>query len=373
VTLLAGQRRSGAVEPDARPTAIRSVRALRLGPVSLRFSPRVLVLAAILGAALLGAAAVHISFGGTPLPYGDVLRALLGDASQPRIYLAVTEFRAPRTAAAVVVGACLGAAGAITQTVARNPLASPDVLGVTSGASLGAVAVLVIAGGGHAGLSGLAGSVGMPAAAFFTGIVSGTAVYVLAYRRGIDSYRLVLVGLGVSGFAASMTTWILTLGDVTSAAQALTWMMGSLNAKDWTLVAPMAVAAAALLAVALPAGRWLLLTSLGEDTACGLGVRMNLVRAVALGLAVLLASVATVVGGPLAFVALASPQIARLLSGAAVPPVAVSALTGAVFVLLADAAAANLLAVSLPVGVATAVVGAPYLIYLVLKSQRRTS
>ena len=101
--------------------------------------------------------------------------------------------------AAVVVGAALAAAGAITQTVARNPLASPDLLGVTAGASLGAVTVLVVAGGGHAGLSGLAATVGMPVAAFTAGIVSGVAVYLLAYRRGLDSYRLVLAGLGISG------------------------------------------------------------------------------------------------------------------------------------------------------------------------------
>ncbi|EMY32155.1 ferric enterobactin transport system permease, partial [Arthrobacter crystallopoietes BAB-32] len=220
-------------------------------------------------------------------------------------------------------------------------------------------------------LSGVAAAVGMPVAAFGGGLVSGVAVYLLAYRGGIDSYRLVLVGLGINGLAVSLTTWLLTLGDVTSAAQALTWMTGSLNGKDWPLVTPMAFAAAALLAGAIASGRWLLLTSLGEDTAVGLGTRVGTVRVTALTLAVLLASVGTVVAGPLVFVALASPQIARILTGSAVPPVAVSALTGAVFVLLADTVAANALPVALPVGVATAVVGAPYLIYLILRYQRR--
>jgi iron complex transport system permease protein len=275
--------------------------------------------------------------------------------------------------AAVVVGASLAAAGAITQTVARNPLASPDLLGVTAGASLGAVAVLVIAGGGHAGLSGLAATVGMPVAAFTAGIVSGVAVYLLAYRRGLDSYRLVLAGLGISGLAASLTTWILTLGDVTSAAQALTWMTGSLNGKDWATVQPMAASAAVLLAAAVFSGRWLLLTSFGDDTAVGLGARIGTVRLFALTVAVLLASVATVVAGPVAFVALASPQIARSLTATVVPPVGVSALVGAVFVLLADTVSANALSAPLPVGVATAVVGAPFLIHLLLKYQRRLS
>ncbi|WP_081746527.1 iron ABC transporter permease [Arthrobacter sp. H5] len=349
----------------------RSIRVLCAGPVSLRVDPRALAVTGVLVLAVAGFTALHVAFGGTAIAYLEVLRALLGDTTDSRTHLAVTEFRAPRAVAAVIVGTCLGAAGAITQTVARNPLASPDVLGVTSGASLGAVAVLVIGGGGYAGLSGAAATVGMPAAAFTAGLISGTAVYLLAYRNGIDSFRLVLVGLGISGFAASITTWILTLGDVTSAAQALTWIMGSLNGKDWALVQPMAVIAVALLAAAVLCGKWLLLTSLGEDTAIGLGARVGVVRLVALSIAVLLASTATVVAGPLAFVALASPQIARLLAGSVVPPIVVSALTGAVFVLVADTVSANALNTPLPAGVATAIIGAPFLIYLVLKSQRR--
>lgn len=352
---------------------VPAIRVARLGPVSVRLNIRVVVVGCLLAMGLLAAMALHVAFGGTPLAYADVLQALFGDTSNTRVHLAVTEFRAPRMVAAVVVGCSLAAAGAITQTVARNPLASPDLLGVTAGASLGAVTVLVIAGGGHAGLSGFAATVGMPAAAFTAGVASGVAVYLLAYRRGLDSYRLVLAGLGVSGLAASLTTWILTLGDVTSAAQALTWMTGSLNAKDWGTVQPMTVAAVLLLAAAVCCGRWLLLASFGEDTAVGLGVRIGAVRVVALTIAVLLASVATVVGGPVAFVALASPQIARALTAGVVPPVGVSALVGAIFVLLADTVAANALSAPLPVGVVTAVAGAPFLIHLVLKYQRRLS
>ncbi|MFI7484291.1 FecCD family ABC transporter permease [Kocuria sp. M1R5S2] len=358
--------------PGARPAPLRSVRALRAGPVSIRVHPAALLAGAVLTVLVVAAAALHVAFGGTPIPYPQVLAALAGNSPDASVQLAVVEFRAPRAVAAVLVGACLAASGAITQTVARNPLASPDLLGVTSGASAGAVAVLLLAEGGAAGLSGLAASTGMPAAAFCAGLASGVAVYLLAYRHGVDSYRLVLVGLGVSGFMAAMTTWMLTLGDVTSAAHALTWMMGSLNGKDWTLVRPMAVVATVLLALAVLAGRWLLLSALDEDTAVGLGLRLGRIRVGALTLAVLLAAVATVVGGPLVFVALASPQIARLLTRSPVPPVTVSALVGAVFVLVADSAAANLLAVALPVGVATAVLGAPYLIHLVLRAQRRT-
>jgi iron complex transport system permease protein len=360
------------LQKDRTPSAT-SIRVLRAGPVSVRLNLRTVLVGCVLGVVLLAAMGLHVAFGGTPMAYPDVLRALLGDDTNSRIHLAVTEFRAPRMMAAVIVGAALATAGAITQTVARNPLASPDLLGVTAGASLGAVTVLVVADGGHAGLSGFAATVGMPAAAFGAGIVSGVAVYLLAYRRGLDSYRLVLAGLGISGLAASLTTWILTLGDVTSAAQALTWMTGSLNGKDWATVQPMALSAGVLIIAALFSSRWLLLTSLGEDTAIGLGARIGVIRLTVLTIAVLLASVATVTAGPVAFVALASPQIARSLTASVIPPVGVSALVGAVFVLLSDTVAANALSAPLPVGVATAVVGAPFLIHLILKYQRRLS
>lgn len=359
------------IEKTEQPVTLRSIRAVRIGGASFRWHPRTLAVGVLLAVLLLATAGLHLAFGGLALEYAAVMRALFGDTADPQTHLAVTEFRAPRTAAAILVGACLAAAGAITQTVARNPLASPDVMGVTSGAAVGAVGVLLAAGGGAAGLSGAAANIGMPAAAFASGVLAGTAVYLLAYRRGIDSYRLILVGLGVSGLATSLTTWLLTLGDVTSAAQALTWMMGSLNGKDWPLVVPMAWIGVVLMLAALLVSRLLLVTSLGEETAVGLGARLGAVRLAAMAIAVLLASLATVVAGPLAFAALASPQIARLLTGTAVPPVAVSALFGAVFVLVADTLSANLLPTSLPVGVGTAVLGAPYLIYLLLAAQRK--
>jgi iron complex transport system permease protein len=181
----------------------------------------------------------------------------------------------------------------------------------------------------------------------------------------------VLVGLGLNGLAVSLTTWLLTLGDVTSAAQALTWMSGSLNGKDWPLVEPMGLLALVLLAGVLVLGQRLLLLTMDDDVAIGLGVRIGRLRLYALILATLLASTGVVVAGPLVFVALASPQIARLLTGSAVPPILLSGLVGMVFVLIADTVAANALAVSLPVGVATAVLGGPYLIFLILRNQRR--
>lgn len=346
-------------------------RVLRWGPVSVRFTPRLVTIGIVLLGAALVTMVLHVASAGSPLPFVSVVRALFGDDSDSRIHLAVTEFRAPRMVAAVIAGSCLAVAGAITQTVARNPLASPDILGITAGASLGAVTVLVVAGGGAAGLSGIAATVGLPTATFVSGIFTGIMVYLLALSSSTDSYRLVLVGLGVNGFAVSLTTWMLTLGDVSNATQALTWMSGSLNGKDWPLVQPMGLVAIVFLAAAIPLGRRLVLLNFSDDVMVGLGVRVGTIRLVALGLAAILASVGVVVAGPLVFVALASPQIARLLTGSITPPLVPSALVGIVFVLLADTVAANALPVSIPAGVATAVLGGPYLIFLVLRYQRR--
>lgn len=346
-------------------------RVARWGPVSVRVTPRALWVGVSLSVLALAATAIHIANGGSALPLDAVVRALLGDDSNSRLHLAVTEFRAPRAVGAIIAGGCLAMAGAITQTVARNPLASPDILGVTAGASLGAVSVLVLAGGGAAGLSGLAARIGLPVAAFGGGILAGVLVFLLAAATTLDSYRLVLVGLGINGLAVSLTTWMLTLGDVTNAAQALTWMSGSLNGKDWPLIQPMGLLALALLVGAVLLAPRLTLLTLDDDIAIGLGLRVGRLRLYALTLATLLAATGVVVAGPLVFVALAAPQIARLLTGSTVPPILISGLVGIVFVSAADTLAANALPVSLPVGVATAVLGGPYLLFLVLRNQRK--
>lgn len=359
-----------AVAPSAPPPLLP---VLRAGPVSLLYRMRSLIVVAALLCATVLACAAHVSLGGSSIDLLAVLRTMLGDAPDARTELAVTEFRMPRTVAALVSGGALAVAGAISQTVARNPLASPDVLGVTAGASLGAVGVLVLAGGGAAGLSGAAALVGMPAAAFLGGLLAGIAVFLLACRGGVDGYRIVLVGLGISWLATSLVTWLLTVGDVTSAAQALTWMTGSLNAEEWTLVGPLAVAAIALMAATGFLARPLRLTSFGDATAIALGARVGATRALALVATILLASLATVIAGPLGFVALAAPQIARLLVRCATPPLAASALVGSLIVLLADILAARLFPVPLPAGIGTAVIGVPHLVWLLVTTQRRTT
>lgn len=326
---------------------------------------------------LLGATLGHLMLAGRPLEMSRILAAFTDDPSLPRaVRLTVVEFRLPRTVAGAVAGACLAVAGGLTQTVARNPLATPEILGVTAGASTGAVAVLVLAGAGHGGASGLAAAVGMPAAAALGALGTGAAVFGLTHQRaqrGFDSMRLVLVGLGAAGLASSLTTWLLTLGDVTNAAQAVTWMMGSLNGKDWNAVVPALLASVPLLAMAGCCGKWLLLSAFDDDTARSLGLPLARTRPLLLLLAVLLAAVGTVLAGPVAFVALLCPLAARAAGRAVVPPLGLTGLFGAAFVVLSDLIAGFALPHALPVGVFTTVLGAPVLIALVHRSQRRTT
>lgn len=351
-------------------------RVIRVGTASLVLLPRIAWLSLAAVVLLLAAIAGHLMLAGRPVGFPAVMAALLDDPTLSRsLRLTVLEFRLPRTIAGAVAGACLAVAGGLTQTVARNPLATPEILGVTAGASTGAVAILVLAGAGHGGASGLAAAVGMPVAAAVGALGTGTAVFLLTYRRaqqGFDSMRLVLVGLGAAGLATSITTWLLTLGDVTNASQALTWMMGSLNGKDWGAVLPALLASAPLLTVAGICGRWLLISAFDDDTARSLGLPLGRSRPLLLMIAVLLAAVGTVLAGPVAFVALLCPLAARFAGRTVVPPLGLTALFGAAFVVLSDLVAGFMLPHALPVGVFTTVLGAPVLIALVFRSQRRT-
>jgi iron complex transport system permease protein len=343
--------------------------AVRVGRLSLRWRPRHALVVGVAAAALLLVAVVSLGLGERTLGPGQVLQVLAGGGSALERLL-VTELRMPRTVVGIGVGLALGASGAVTQTVARNPLASPDIVGVTAGAGTGAVAVLVLddrVGGSVPGPS-------LPVAAMAGGLAAATAVYLLAFRRGVDGYRLVLVGIGVGAVLTSLTSWLLVAADLDDATRATVWLTGSLNAAAWPDVAPVLGGVAVLLPVlgVLAAGLGVL--QLGDDVARGLGVRVETARLAVLVLAVLLASLATAVAGPVAFVALACPQLARMLCRTARPPLLASAVLGGVLVTAADVLARLVVApAQLPVGVVTALLGAPYLLFLLTRMRRRTT
>lgn len=323
---------------------------------------------------LFAGAAISLAIGETSLSIGEVLQALVG-AGDPLAELVVVEFRGPRVAAAILVGCSLAVAGAVLQSVARNPLASPDLLGINAGASVAAVAVVILA-GGNGGVSGLAASAGLPAAALVGSLVSGLALYLLAIRgRQLDPVRMVVVGVGIAAAGTAIVSWLLTLGDVMVVGPAIAWLSGSLHAATWPgLVGVLVVLAATILPLAYLSRRLDLLV-LGDDAAGGLGVDVHRTRIVLLLLATVLAGAATSVAGAVVFLALCAPQLARALSRTARPPLLGSALVGGALLVWADLAARMLLSwagfgpIELPVGVLTAVLGAPYLLFVVARQR----
>jgi len=340
-----------------------------LGPVGLPWRGRVLT--ATLSCLLAGLAVftAGIAAGSAGLSVLDVLRTLSGNGTRATEFI-VYELRLPRAAAGAAVGLCLGLAGALTQTFSRNPLATPDILGVTSGASAGAVVAIVLGGGGYSVGAGLLGF-GIPVVATVGGLVAAVAVYGLAWRGGVDSYRIILIGIGVTASLGGLTSYLLVRAQVTQATAATQWLVGSLSGVSWASVWPMLVALALVTPVALAQSAPLDISQLGDELAVGLGVSLQRHRLVVIAAAVLLTAAAVSAAGPVEFVAFAAPQAARRLAGTARPPLLTSAVAGAVLVLGADVAARTAFGTELPVGILTAVIGAPYLIWLLTRRKER--
>jgi iron complex transport system permease protein len=334
--------------------------------VAAVWRPRALWVSLLLVGAAVVLAILGAGLGDFPMTPREVVTVALGGGDETQ-RLVLLELRLPRVAAAILVGAALGASGAITQSLARNALASPDVLGVTAGASAAAVAAIVLGSAATAAAT----PVGLLApAALAGGLVSACAVVLLAWRGGLDGLRLVLVGIGIGAMLTAVTTWLLVAASITDATRATLWLTGSLATVSWSLVVPLAVTVVLGGLVALMGSFTLSALRFGDDTARALGVRVQAGRVVLVLTAVALASVAVAAAGPIAFVALVAPQVAMRLTHAAGPPVLAGALVGAVLLLASDLVARVVLPVELPVGIVTAVVGAPYLLFLLARRHR---
>ncbi|NUT90450.1 MAG: iron chelate uptake ABC transporter family permease subunit [Saccharothrix sp.] len=343
------------------------MRVVAVGPARFRVRPRVVGVAVGALALLVLVAAINIGMGSSHIGVLDVLETLLGGGTARERGI-IFDLRLPRTLTGVLVGAALGLSGALFQSLARNPLASPDVLGITWGAGAATVAVIVV--GGYRGqVSGAVGAIGMPVAGLVGGLVAGLLLWVLSWRRGIDGYRMVLIGIGLSAIGYNTVYWLLTVGDVNDAARAVTWIVGSLSEASWAAVGPVLLALVVLVPVTLVLGHTIGGLQFGDDTARGLGIRVDAARGTLLLLGAALAAVATAAAGPITFVALATPQIALRLTRSPQPPLVGSMVIGALLTVSADLVT-RLVIPDLPVGVLTAILGAPYLIFLFVRSRR---
>lgn len=347
-----------------RPTVGRD-RAVtaRVGHLRTTGRARAVAVSVALALACLAAFAVSLSVGDFAIPLRDVLLVLVGQGT-PDADFVVGTLRLPRALAAVGVGVAFGLSGAVFQSLARNPLASPDIIGVTAGAST--AAVLVVVAGSAFGVS--AGAVSLPVAALVGGLLTTTAIYLLAYRHGLSAYRLVLVGIGVAAMLTSVTSYLLTRADITDVQRAVVWLTGSLNGRGWDQVLPLAVALAVLAPAVLLLARPLRALQLGDDTATAVGVPVERSRAALVLVAVACASVATATAGPVAFVAFVAAPLARRLVRAPLTLVP-AGLVGALLVLVADLVARTVFSpTELPVGIVTGFVGAPYLLWLLARA-----
>ncbi|XHM65997.1 FecCD family ABC transporter permease [Streptomyces nigra] len=351
--------------PDAATAPV--LPGVRLGPVSFVWRPWQVLVTLLLAAVTFLLFCVSIGVGDFPIALPRVVATLLGRGERIDEFV-IMDLRLPRALAGLVVGVALGVSGAITQSVARNPLASPDILGITGGAGATAVFLVTVSGGASAAVMN---TVGLSAAALAGGLGTGLLVYFLAWRRGIEGLRLILIGLSVSAVMEAVTTWLLTTADIRDVAQAQAWLIGSLDNRSWDEVRLALWGTVVLLAVVAATAFPFRPLHLGDDVAAGLGVRFAAVRAVVLLCAVLLAGVAVSAAGPVPFVALVAPQVAMRLTRCPTPPPAASAVTGALLLLGSDLVARTALPVGLPVGVVTAAIGGPFLVHLLVRANLR--
>ncbi|MEV8569068.1 iron chelate uptake ABC transporter family permease subunit [Streptomyces sp. NPDC051322] len=328
---------------------------------SLRVDIRAVAVTVLLAVVALAAGVVLIGSGDYPIAPGDVVRTLFGGGSAAQEFI-VNDLRLPRALVGLLVGAALGVSGAVFQSISRNPLGSPDVIGFGQGASVGALTVIVLF---HGGATAVAGG------AIVGGLVTGIAVYALAWKRGVHGYRLVLVGIGAAAMLTACNSYLLTKADLVDATRAVVWMTGSLDGRDWSQFWPLSVTSVVLLPVVIGQGRNLRMLEMGDDAAHALGVRVERTRLVLLLAAVLLTAVATAAAGPIAFVALSAPQLARRLTRSPGANLLPSACMGAALLVVADWIAQQAFGDrQLPVGVVTGVIGGCYLLWLLVSERK---
>ncbi|WP_375105625.1 FecCD family ABC transporter permease [Lysinibacillus fusiformis] len=294
-----------------------------------------------------------------------VVKELLGYGNGEYDFVLHT-LRLPRILMALLVGAALGVAGLILQGIIRNPLAAPDIIGVTSGASMGAIIFIVY----------FMGSVGiqfLPLAAISGAAIISFIIYLLSWRKGVTPIRMVLIGIGISALAKAVVTMLLVISEVAATTKAYLWLTGSLYGANMTDVYLLLPWVALLLPLTFVLARTVNVKELGDDIATGLGVKVQVYRLLFLLISVMLAGSAVAFAGGIAFVGLVAPHMSRLLVGRSFAGlIPVTAIIGGIIVIVADIVARTaFLPKDLPTGVFTAAIGAPFFIYLLFRTRNQ--
>ena len=328
--------------------------------VALKIKRRPLFVGLTLTVVLLAAAVLAICTGDYPLSPGEVFATLFG-GGDPGSSFIVETLRLPRVLTGLLVGAALGIAGAIFQRITRNPLGSPDVIGFTTGSATGALMVILLFDGDSRQIA-----IGAVAG----GMITAAAVYLLSMRGGVHGYRLVLVGIGIGAMLLAANDYLITRARRDDAYEAARWLLGSLNGSSWDQVTPVAISLAVLVPIALVLSRRLQMLEMGDDSARALGVNIQRSTLALATTGVALTAVGVASTGPIAFVALAAPQLAKRLTRGSSPGLVTSALMGALVIVLSDIVALNISPKDLPVGVVTGLVGGVYLAFLLASEWR---
>lgn len=334
-------------------------------PMSVRVARRTpMVLAGLLGLAALSLGASMV-WGTETIAPSAAIKALLGwDGASAADVFVVRTLRLPRSLTALLVGMGFGAAGAVLQGLTRNPLAAPGIIGINAGASLAVVASLILLPVLPVG--------GLPLAAFAGSLLMSAAIYVLAWDRHDRSpVRLILVGIGLSLAAGACTSLLLTIGGIDRVSQALIWLVGSVYGRNWNHILAFLPWLIVFLPLALVLARALDILSLSDPVAKGLGLKVQRVRTFLLITGAALAGASVATAGTIGFVGLLAPHLARRLVGQSyLEVIPTAALTGGLLVLLADSLSRALFpAVEMPCGIMTVVLGVPYFLYLLARTE----
>ncbi|WP_332254554.1 FecCD family ABC transporter permease [Rubidibacter lacunae] len=333
--------------------------------MSFRVDRRVpVVLVALVAMALLSLV-FNVSQGEYPVPPLEVVKTILGLPANPDYEFVINTLRLPRALVALLVGMGLATAGTVLQGLTRNPLAAPEIIGINSGASLVAVASIVLLPQVPVGW--------LPVAAFLGGLGAAIAIYLLAWNQGSSPVRLILVGVGLTALTGACTSLMITFGNIYNVSQALVWLTGSVYGRSWEHLWPLLPWLIVFMPLSLVLARDLDTLNLGDHLAQGLGSRVEWMRGLLLVCVVALAGASVANAGTIGFIGLMAPHLARQLVGpshAGLIPVA--ALVGACIVELADLTGRLLFApIELPCGVITAVIGAPYFLWLLYRNRDR--
>ncbi|MFT4210576.1 MAG: iron chelate uptake ABC transporter family permease subunit [Microbacterium sp.] len=355
--------RAGARTADRPAPLARHVRWRRT--VAIRIRVRRLLVNATLAGVALAAAAITLGIGDYPVSPLAAVQTLLGQGTHAQ-WTVVVEWRMPVLIAAMSFGALLGVSGGVFQSLTRNPLGSPDVIGFDAGSYTAVVTVVL--------LVGATGYWAIAAAAITGGLLTAVVVYVLAYRRGVQGFRLIIVGIAVSAVLGAINSYLITRADVNDAIAVGFWGAGTLAGVRWENLGPSLLLGGAVLIALAALSRELHQLELGDDAAVTQGVHAGRARVLLLLCGVAATAVVTAAAGPIAFIALSAPQIGRRLAHDAGMSLTSAAFAGAALLSLAQLLSAALSAwhTSIPVGLITVCLGGLYLIWLLIRESRRT-